>query len=260
MAYGKVPLWRRRWVLIVAGLFVLLLLVGALAGDPDERARDRAARAGDPATPTSTPTPDPADEAHAAAALLVDDGDYVGAVAVLEDAGLSEAADRVRRRGTRVVLTVARRALRRGRYEVAKATALDARQIAHSGAVRTVLSQANAGIARERAAARERRRLARIAHDLRTCTAGEKADVRIGNGVPAGCSAFAVQVEARRAEREAEEQARQAEASACAPGYSPCIPSYPPDLDCADTGPVTVSGSDPHGLDADRDGVACGGD
>ncbi len=46
----------------------------------------------------------------------------------------------------------------------------------------------------------------------------------------------------------------------CAPGYSPCIPSYPPDLDCADTGPVTVTGSDPHGLDADGDGVACGGD
>ena len=48
--------------------------------------------------------------------------------------------------------------------------------------------------------------------------------------------------------------------SSCAPGYSPCIPAYPPDLDCADTGPVTVSGSDPHGLDADGDGVACGGD
>ena len=48
--------------------------------------------------------------------------------------------------------------------------------------------------------------------------------------------------------------------SNCAPGYSPCIPSYPPDLDCADTGPVTVTGSDPHGLDADGDGVACGGD
>ena len=46
----------------------------------------------------------------------------------------------------------------------------------------------------------------------------------------------------------------------CAPGYSPCIPSYPPDLDCADTGPVTVTGDDPHGLDADGDGVACGGD
>ncbi|MDQ4052250.1 MAG: thermonuclease family protein [Actinomycetota bacterium] len=48
--------------------------------------------------------------------------------------------------------------------------------------------------------------------------------------------------------------------SSCASGYSPCIPAYPPDLDCADTGPVTVSGSDPHGLDADGDGVACGHD
>lgn len=46
----------------------------------------------------------------------------------------------------------------------------------------------------------------------------------------------------------------------CEPGYSPCVPLYPPDLDCADTGPVTVTGSDPHGLDRDNDGVACGGD
>lgn len=46
----------------------------------------------------------------------------------------------------------------------------------------------------------------------------------------------------------------------CAPGYAPCVPLYPPDLDCADTGPVTVTGDDPHGLDADGDGVACGGD
>ena len=44
----------------------------------------------------------------------------------------------------------------------------------------------------------------------------------------------------------------------CAPGYSPCIRPYPPDLDCADIGhPVQVTGSDPHRLDRDRDGVAC---
>ena len=48
--------------------------------------------------------------------------------------------------------------------------------------------------------------------------------------------------------------------SNCEPGYSPCVPTYPPDLDCADTGPVSVTGSDPHGLDGDGDGVACGGD
>jgi endonuclease YncB( thermonuclease family) len=46
--------------------------------------------------------------------------------------------------------------------------------------------------------------------------------------------------------------------SHCASGYSPCIPPYPPDLDCADVdGPIYVTGSDPHGLDADDDGVAC---
>lgn len=49
-------------------------------------------------------------------------------------------------------------------------------------------------------------------------------------------------------------------AGSCEPGYDPCVPSYPPDLDCADVGPVTVTGSDPHGLDGDGDGVACGGD
>ncbi len=44
----------------------------------------------------------------------------------------------------------------------------------------------------------------------------------------------------------------------CAIGYSPCIPPYPPDLDCGDvTGPIYVTGSDPHGLDAEGDGVGC---
>jgi micrococcal nuclease len=44
----------------------------------------------------------------------------------------------------------------------------------------------------------------------------------------------------------------------CAPGYDPCVPPYPPDLDCADVdGPIDVTGSDPHGLDGDGDGVAC---
>ena len=48
------------------------------------------------------------------------------------------------------------------------------------------------------------------------------------------------------------------QADSCASGYSPCIPPYPPDLDCADVaGPITVTGLDPHGLDADGDGVAC---
>ena len=44
----------------------------------------------------------------------------------------------------------------------------------------------------------------------------------------------------------------------CAPGYHPCVPPYPPDVDCADVnGPIYVTGSDPHHLDGDGDGVAC---
>lgn len=48
------------------------------------------------------------------------------------------------------------------------------------------------------------------------------------------------------------------EPAGCAPGYDPCVPTYPPDVDCADVdGPITVTGSDPHGLDGDNDGRAC---
>ena len=47
-------------------------------------------------------------------------------------------------------------------------------------------------------------------------------------------------------------------APAPANDYSPPLPPYPPDLDCADVdGPISVVGSDPHGLDRDGDGVAC---
>lgn len=46
--------------------------------------------------------------------------------------------------------------------------------------------------------------------------------------------------------------------SDCDPNYSGCVPPYPPDVDCPDVdGPVTVTGSDPHGLDADNDGEGC---
>jgi len=55
--------------------------------------------------------------------------------------------------------------------------------------------------------------------------------------------------------------------SNCTPGYSPCL-TPAPDYDCAGgsgdgpkyTGPVRVTGADPYDLDADGDGLACGGD
>ncbi|UMG93548.1 thermonuclease family protein [Nocardioides sp. TF02-7] len=47
-------------------------------------------------------------------------------------------------------------------------------------------------------------------------------------------------------------------APGCEPGYKPCVPVYPPDVDCGDVaGPITVTGSDPHGLDGEGDGIAC---
>ena len=51
----------------------------------------------------------------------------------------------------------------------------------------------------------------------------------------------------------------------CTPGYTPCLPPAS-DYDCAGgtgdgpkyvSGPVTVTGSDPYGLDADGDGIGC---
>jgi hypothetical protein len=51
----------------------------------------------------------------------------------------------------------------------------------------------------------------------------------------------------------------------CTQGYDPCIPPGS-DVDCAGgsgngpryvQGPVTVTGSDPYGLDSDHDGVGC---
>ena len=44
----------------------------------------------------------------------------------------------------------------------------------------------------------------------------------------------------------------------CDPGYDPCVPPYPPDLNCSDVdGPIRVTGDDPHGFDADGDGIGC---
>jgi micrococcal nuclease len=45
----------------------------------------------------------------------------------------------------------------------------------------------------------------------------------------------------------------------CDPNYTgACVPPFPPDVDCADVGrPVTVVGSDPHGLDSDGNGRGC---
>ncbi len=53
--------------------------------------------------------------------------------------------------------------------------------------------------------------------------------------------------------------------SNCTPGYDPCLPDNGGDYDCNGgsgngpnyTGRVTVTGTDPYGLDRDGDGLAC---
>lgn len=58
--------------------------------------------------------------------------------------------------------------------------------------------------------------------------------------------------------------ASESSGAGCTPGYSPCLPPAS-DYDCSGgsgdgpeyTGYVTVTGSDPYGLDADGDGVGC---
>jgi hypothetical protein len=252
----KPPWWRRRWFIITAAILLLLFIVAGLSGDPEQSSNKPR---GD-ATPsvTATPTPNPAKEARAQAAEYVGQGRYFAAVAVLEEVDLVDEAARVRRRGARALYRQARQALRAGRYKNARRVAVTARRLRRTTAITTLISSANAGIAQERAEALERRRLARIARDERTCSSSEKGTVEAGAGVPAGCTGYAAELQAGR-EQEALKQ--QQEAASCEPGYDPCLPPYPPDIDCADTpGEVVVSGSDPHGLDADDDGVACGGD
>jgi hypothetical protein len=71
----------------------------------------------------------------------------------------------------------------------------------------------------------------------------------------------------KQAEREAEEAAEIEEeeeffeeegGGGCDPNYSGCVPVYPPDVDCAEVGgSVSSYGTDPHGLDADGDGIGC---
>lgn len=78
--------------------------------------------------------------------------------------------------------------------------------------------------------------------------------------------------EEREAERDAEREAEEAEefeeieeefaeeesGGGCDPNYSGCVPAYPPDVDCAEVGEsVSSYGTDPHGLDADGDGIGC---
>jgi hypothetical protein len=251
------PFWRRNWFIVTAGIVAVLVLIAALAGDPDTP-KDRAATVettpAPTATPTPTPTPDPAVAARARAASLAGNGRYADAVAVLEAVGLHRAADRVARRGSQALAWRARRALAAGHWTQARSGAADARDLHRSKSANAVIATANTRLAEARAAAR-------LARDQRTCSAAEKDTVRAGGGVPAGCATFAANLAARQSAEAAEAAAAQ-----CDPNYAgACLKPDSPDYDCEGgsgdgpdyTGTVEVVGDDPYDLDRDGDGIAC---
>jgi hypothetical protein len=252
--------WMRRFAVLGAGA-VLLGATGCGSGD----GASQAASLGGAATVEATPTPDPAREARSEGARLARAGKYAAAAAAYESADLGADADRVRRRGARALYRSARRALGSGRYSSARKLALESRQLRKTAAARTVLGSANAKIAAAKAAERERRRLARIARDARTCSSGEKTTVKSDGGIPPGCATYAADLAARRAAREAE-QAQDSGGGDCDANYTgACLKPDSADYDCEGgsgngpdyTGPVESVGSDPYDLDRDGDGVAC---
>jgi hypothetical protein len=235
----------------LARLAAAILLVLALgAAGCGQAASDRAAKGGG----STAATPDPADAARVKATNLAADGRYADAVAVLEAAGLQGQAKRVARRGAQALYGRARRALAAGHLSRARGIAADARDLRGSKAIAALIATANEKIAAARAAAI-------LARDQRTCSAAEKATVRAGGGVPAGCTAFAAQLAAQR-----EKEQAQAATPQCDPNYEgACLKPDSPDYDCEGgsgdgpdyTGTVEVVGDDVYDLDRDGDGIAC---
>jgi hypothetical protein len=218
---------RKAWFWVALAI-LLLGIVGAATDDSSDDPPAGAAAAAP--TPARTPAPTP----------------------TVDAAGLQ-------RSQARALYRRARSALRSGHYTSALTLATQARRLHSTAATRTVLARARVGLARVEAAARERRRLARIANDQRTCSSSEKAAVRGGDGVPPGCATYAADLAARRA-AEAETSKK------CDPNYAgACLNPDSPDYDCRDgsgdgpdyTGPVQSVGSDPFELDRDGDGLAC---
>jgi len=122
-------------------------------------------------------------------------------------------------------------------------------------------------IAKERALAQVARKAARELRRAKSRLADAHADERRFERRLAVLVAREEREAERQAEREAEEaeeleeieeESFEEEGSGCDPNYSGCVPAYPPDVDCAEVGEsVSSYGTDPHGLDADGDGIGC---
>ena len=137
------------------------------------------------------------------------------------------------------------------------ASALAAESLAAESRAAASSSSAKAAAARA-AAAKAAAARAAVAKAAAEKAAADKASA-------AAASAKASAAQAAQASAAQQAQASSRAAPVCTPGYSPCIPPGP-DVDCAGgsgngpryvQGPVTVTGSDPYGLDSDHDGIGC---
>jgi len=231
MKKPKRPWWI--WVLLA---IVGLLIIGAIAGDPDKDSDEQSAqqattsRGSNQAGGTDTTGVAEPPRTIADAREAVDDDDYTTAVAIATAIGANEAAT-IRKR---IANRLARRslaALRAGSRGRARTLLIEANDYPMT----TQMTQARTSYKAAKARAAQRKRDAVAAKTQR-----------------------AAEARAREAERDAADQAESDGGSGCASGYSGCVPAYPPDVNCPEVdGPVQVTGDDPHGLDRDGDGVAC---
>ena len=269
VAPAAAPGRRRQWRGWVVGVAVAVLaLIALTSGGDDEVPEQRPSVNADvAASPTATPTaraattPDPVAVARRRAKALGRGGKYSAALEVLNRAGdRSGLARRLRRRGSRALLTQARRELAAGHEGAARTYARRARRLGAVAAAGALIRTADAQAAAERAEAEERRRLAAIARDQRTCSMTEKNAVDDGAPTPPGCDTYAAQV--------ADDAAAEPSSSGCDPNYSgACLDPDASDYDCAGgsgdgpefTGPVEVVGDDHYDLNADpeEDSTGC---
>jgi hypothetical protein len=221
---------RRKWAIGAVIVFVLLVLVGACAGDPEDDPPQGTAPTTSTeaaASPTTTEASDPFAEKRAEMRAAVANQEWDDAITLAAYIGDDDARNRYRRSAARRLVARARAAERAGRYSTA--TRLARRSRSDYGAK---VSKGSADIIHRAEAALTRQRAARRA------AAQAKAEAR------------RVAREQRRAERAAKEAAD--EASEAADDYDAPDEDYdaPSSGGRAGCNPATAR-------DGDGDGVVC---
>jgi hypothetical protein len=228
----KRPWWV--WLLLA---IVALLVIGAVAGEPDdEKTDDDQAQTTSTSTSTTETGTGPGtatvpSRTAADARAAVDDDDYAQATAIAA-ALTARDAKTISRRIAHRLGTRALAAVRMGDRRTARRLIIEAKDYPSTARVSAARTQYKAAKARSAL----RRQQQRAAARQRAAVRREREQAAAAPPPPPAPP----------------------EASGCDPNYSGCVPPYPPDVDCGDlSGSVQVTGSDPHGLDRDGDGVGC---